>query len=195
MSMLQPHDRQSAVLWSRSILADSDTIFLDTETTGLGPRAEIVDIAVIAASGDVLLDVLVRPHRPIPIDATRIHGIRNEDVMDAMSWCDVVEILGPILVDRQVVVYNATFDQTMVHQCCDRIGVPSPTASWLCAMRAYAAFRGERGRGPGGHRWHSLPNAAAAFGLRPGGHRARADAEVCRQVVVAMAESVGDWAN
>jgi DNA polymerase III epsilon subunit-like protein len=189
MSVMAPNDRQSAVMWSRSVISVAETVFLDTETTGLGPGAEIVDIAVVSATGDVLLDVLVRPNHPIPVEATRIHGISNADVITAASWCDVFEMLAPILEHRQIVVYNASFDRTMVRQCCDRVGVPIPTATWLCAMKAYAAFREERGRGRGGHRWHSLPNAAAAFGLRPGGHRALADAEVCRRVVMAMAQT------
>jgi len=190
MSVIAPNDRQSAVLWSRTLVTATETIFLDTETTGLGPAAEIVDIAVVTATGEVLLDVLVRPSRPIPADATRIHGITNHDVARAPEWCDVIEILMPILRERQIVVYNALFDQTMVRQCCDRIGAPFPLASWLCAMKAYAAFYG--GSGGGRNRWHSLPKAAAAFGLQPGGHRALADAEVCRRVVLAMSETEPD---
>jgi DNA polymerase-3 subunit epsilon len=189
MSLIAPNDRQSAVLWSRSIFAANETVFLDTETTGLGPAAEIVDIAVISATGEVLIDVLVRPDRPIPYEATRVHGIRDQDVQTAAPWCDVFEFIAPILAHRQIVVYNASFDHGMVRQCCERVGALFPTATWVCAMKAYAAFREERGRGRGGHRWHSLPNAAAAFGLRPGGHRALADAEVCRRVVLAMAQS------
>jgi DNA polymerase-3 subunit epsilon len=167
----------------------ADAVFLDTETTGLAATAEIVDIAVISVSGEVLVDALVRPVRGIPREATRIHGIRDEDVALAPSWEEVLPRLRAVLVDRLVVVYNAGFDRAMVRQCCDRAGAVLPRATWQCAMKAYAAYRQEPSRGRSCYRWHSLPDAAAAFGLRSGGHRALADAEVCRRVVAAMAET------
>ena len=67
---------------------DPRVIYLDTETTGFGPRAEIVDIAAVSAAGEVLLESLVQPTRRIPADATRVHGITNADVKDAPAWCD-----------------------------------------------------------------------------------------------------------
>jgi DNA polymerase III subunit epsilon len=188
MELESPRDRRSAVAWARSVLSGSSTVFLDTETTGLGFGAEIVDVAVIAASGEVIADLLVRPLRRIPSEATRIHGITDEDVAGAPCWSDALEVLRPLLADRDIVVYNVAFDRTMLRQCCERIGAVVPRAGWHCAMKAYAAYRQEQVRGRAGFRWHSLPVAAASFGLRPGLHRARDDAEVCRQVVLAMAE-------
>ena len=44
-------DRQSAVLWARGLLDSGDVLFLDTETTGLGPQAEIIDLAIVATTG------------------------------------------------------------------------------------------------------------------------------------------------
>lgn len=166
-----------------------ESVFLDTETTGLGATAEIVDIAVISARGEVLVNALVKPARRIPIAATQIHGIKDEDVRQAPTWEQTMLLLRSVLLGRLVVVYNVGFDRTMVRQCCDRCGAVMPHATWHCAMKAYAAYRQERSHGRSGYRWHSLPNAAAAFGLAPGGHRALADAEVCRRVVAAMAET------
>lgn len=184
-----PYDRRSAVDWARTVMEVAETVFLDTETTGLGASAEIVDVAVISASGEVLVNALVKPGRRIPVEATQIHGIRDEDVAFAPSWEEVIPLVRSVLLDRLVVVYNVGFDRTIVQQCCDRCGVVMPRATWQCAMKAYAAYRQEPSRGRSGFRWHRLPDAAAAFGLVPGGHRARADAEVCRQVVAAMAET------
>lgn len=56
----------------------SNYIILDTETTGLDNTAEIVEISVINDQGEVLLDTLIKPTKPIPGDATAIHGITNE---------------------------------------------------------------------------------------------------------------------
>ena len=183
MDLETPIDRASAIAWARSVLMRDETVFLDTETTGLGRGAEIVDIAVVTASGEVLVDLMVRPFGRIPFEATQIHGISDEDVAGAPCWSDALDLLRPILFDREIVVYNVGFDRTMLRQCCDRIGALVPRAGWHCAMKAFAAYRQERVRGRPGFRWHSLPAAAAWFGLPAGGHRALADAEVCRRVV------------
>ena len=68
---------------------DATPVFLDTETTGLNDLAEIVEISILDDDGLVLLDTLVRPRRPIPADAIRIHGIRNEMVAEALLAADM----------------------------------------------------------------------------------------------------------
>jgi DNA polymerase III epsilon subunit-like protein len=188
----QPIDRWSAIRWSRSLLAQERTIFLDTETTGLGRDSEIVEIAIVAVDGTVILDTLVKPHRPIPADATRIHGITDLMVARAPDWCDLLGVLRGLIATRPVVVYNAEFDRRMVRQCCERLGESLPLGDWHCAMRAYAAFREERTTGSRDYRWHKLSEATASLGVSVGGHRALGDAAACRQVVAAIAADGSD---
>jgi DNA polymerase III epsilon subunit-like protein len=53
--------RAKAIAWAIGVIDDPRVIYLDTETTGFGPRAEIVDIAVVSAAGEVVLESLVQP--------------------------------------------------------------------------------------------------------------------------------------
>jgi DNA polymerase-3 subunit epsilon len=54
---------------------DRYSVVLDTETTGLGHDAEIIEIAIICAfSGKTFINTLVKPRNPIPPSATAIHG-------------------------------------------------------------------------------------------------------------------------
>jgi DNA polymerase-3 subunit epsilon len=160
---------------------------LDTETTGFGSRAEIVDIAVVSAAGDVVLESLVQPSRRIPADATAIHGITNADVRDAPAWCDLYDELLRVLAGRRIIVYNVIFDRQMVNQACDRYTLAAPAADWECAMRRYAGFHGNWDPGKRWYRFQKLEHAVLTFGARPGGHRAAADAFACRAVVLGMA--------
>ena len=41
-------------------------LFLDTETTGLDERDEVVELAVINVRGEVLVGTLIKPVNPIP---------------------------------------------------------------------------------------------------------------------------------
>jgi DNA polymerase-3 subunit epsilon len=179
--------RERAIGWAREVVADPSVVYLDTETTGLDGQAEIVDIAVVSGDGKVLLDTLVRPVRRIPLVASGVHGIRDADVAGAPTWEEVFQEFGRVTAGRRIVVYNADFDRRIVAQCCDQYALAFPESSWQCAMRAYAEFCAEPGRS-GGFKWHRLDLAASRFGVSPGGHRALADAIVCRLVVSGMAQ-------
>jgi DNA polymerase III subunit epsilon len=179
--------RTKAITWAMAAIDDPRVIYLDTETTGFGPRAEIVDIAVVNAAGEVLLESLVQPNRRIPADATAIHGITNADVKNAPAWCELYEDLLRVLAGRRVIVYNVIFDRQMVNQACDRYSLPAPAADWECAMRKYAGFYGNWDAGKRWYRFQKLERAVLAFGAEPGGHRAAADAIACRAVVLGMA--------
>src|SRR5215203_5504380 len=180
-------ERTKAITWAMGVMEDPRVIYLDTETTGFGPRAEIVDIAVVSSVGEVVLESLVQPTRRITADATAIHGITNADVKDAPAWCDLYEDLQRALAGRRIIVYNVIFDRQMVNQACDRYALAAPAADWECAMRKYAGFYGNWDPGKRWYRFQKLERAVLAFGAEPGGHRAAADAFACRAVVLGMA--------
>lgn len=89
-------------------------VFIDVETTGLSPTKDaIVQVSALRFFGKKAIDGLnsyVNPCRPIPKEATKIHGITDDKVKDSPSIDEIKEpfmnlIKGPILVG-----YNATFD-------------------------------------------------------------------------------------
>jgi len=166
-----------------------DVLYLDTETTGLGDRDEVLDIAVVDNAGRVLLDTLVKPRGSIPRDSIAIHGIDDAKVRDAPTWPDVYPLLTDLLRNyRHLVVYNADFDRRLIGQSCAAHALTPPLARWHCAMKRYAAFAGERNLRFGGYRWVNLSQAVQRLNvtLTPD-HRAVSDARACRAVVRAMA--------
>jgi DNA polymerase III subunit epsilon len=183
--------RAEAARWAAQVATRPEVVYLDTETTGFGSRAEIVEIAVIGADGAVLLDTLVRPDGRIPHEAFMIHGIDDGMVAAAPRWAEVCPLLAGALRERRVVVYNAAFDLQMVNQANQRCGAALYPASWECAMLRYAAFAGEWNSKYGNYRWHRLDVALATFGGTRSGHRAAADAQACRHVVLGMSMAAG----
>ncbi len=80
--------KASASQWARDLLARPahSWVLLDTETTGLGDQAEVVQIGVINGAGKVLVDNrLVKPTLPIDPGAEAIHHISNAMVVDGYS--------------------------------------------------------------------------------------------------------------
>lgn len=185
--MVVETDRQAVVRWAALMAADPGVRYLDTETTGLGDDAEIVEIAILDGAGNILLNTLIRPNRRIPPDATRLHTITNAMVRDAPGWPEIYFETLRLLAGHTCVVYNADFDRRILEQVNREHGLEPLRATWHCAMKQYAAFAGVRHPRYGDYRWHKLEQAAAAFNIPLAAHRARADAEACRSLVRAMA--------
>jgi DNA polymerase-3 subunit epsilon len=188
LTAAQRRARAGVISWASQRISDPATLFLDTETTGLGACAEIIDIAVVDAAGNVLLDTLIEPINPIPPETTRVHGLTDRDVAGAPLWIEVYPVLAELMRNRPVVVYNAAFDRRMIRGCCASFGFPEENWEWHCAMLQYARFAGVRSSHRRNRfRLHKLSDALAAFGLPAGTHRALSDAAACRNLVHALA--------
>jgi DNA polymerase III epsilon subunit-like protein len=190
--MLPAHARQAAILLARQKIA-LKPIFLDTETTGLGPGAEIVDICLLEHDGGVLIDTLVKPVAMIPADATRVHGITNAMVAHAPTWKEVWPQVAAALGGRQAAIYNMAYDVRLMQQSHrqHRLQWSDPGAQFFCIMELYAQFNGAWDRRHGSFRFQSL--AAAGEQCRIAllnSHRARADAALAREVLRYMASRV-----
>src|SRR4030067_3612591 len=85
-------------------------VFLDTETTGLREKSEIIEICVLDSDGSILIDTLVHPRNSIPLDAIHLHGITKEMVQYAQSWLHVWPKVESVLNGRNVGIYNTEFD-------------------------------------------------------------------------------------
>lgn len=166
-------------------------VILDTETTGLDSSAEIVEISIIEESGRVLLDTLVKPIKPIPAEATAIHGITNDMVATAPSWADIHERVAEIVTSKPLVIYNADYDLRLMAQTASQYGLTPIETEAGCAMLTYAKFYGDWNDYKGSYRWQRLTNAAAQQGVVIDGqaHRALADVKMTLGVIKAMATS------
>jgi DNA polymerase III epsilon subunit-like protein len=157
-----------ATAWSQPGRA----VIVDTETTTLYGR--IVQIAVIdAATGDTLLDTLVNPETLIHPEAEAIHGISETDVAHAPRWDRVLPAFEAAVAGRQILAYNAEFDQSVIIGHTRAVGqTPGPWAAnarWGCLMVTCSDWEGIT-------RWMKLE----------GGHDALADCRAARRVLDEM---------
>jgi DNA polymerase-3 subunit epsilon len=178
----QQTDQEQASDWARKLLARTDVVILDTETTGLHGSAEIVQIAIIDLTGAVLLDTLVKPLRPIPMDATHIHGITDVMVDSAPTFDVLAPQLRELLSGLTCVVYNASFDERMLEQSARAreltYEVPIFAADYTCAMEMWSQYVGAWSSYHQSYTWQKLPG---------GDHSALGDACACLAVLRQMA--------
>lgn len=184
--------RQAAIALAREKIA-LKPVYLDTETTGLDPQAEIVDICVLDHDGTVLVDTLVRPVAPIPADATRVHGLTNAMVAGAPTWREVWPLVAAALKSRLVGIYNMEYDRRLMRQSHRQHGLhwAEPEAEFFCIMEAYAQFYGKWDARRGAYRFQRLEEAGRQCNLSlPNSHRAKPDTDLARAVLAHMAHSV-----
>ena len=181
--------QQEAVKQARDLVARGP-LYLDTETTGLGTRSEIIEISIIDDHGAVRFDSLVRPRDRIELDAIRIHGITQEMVSDAPLWNEVWPPIETILDGKLVGIYNRDFDLRLMKQSHQRYWMPwrVQEENFFCIMRLYARFRGDWDTRRGDYRWHSLEAAGRQSRIQlPNSHRATDDARLARELLHFMA--------
>jgi DNA polymerase III subunit epsilon len=115
-------------------------IFVDTETTGLEERDEVIELALVPFDYErdtgaiVAVDVartlsgLRQPSFPIPGDAARVHGITDAHVAGATISDDAV---CAVIEDAHLIVaHNAAFDRPMVEKHWPMF----ETKHWACSL-------------------------------------------------------------
>lgn len=193
-ALLTMTSRAQAITLARQWLGASP-IFLDTETTGLSPDAEICEIALLDHEGTVILATLIKPTVPIPRDATRIHGITNADVRGEPAFAEAWPVIAKQLATRTVIIYNSDFDLRLIRQSLSAGRGPGNRAlreiEAQCAMLLYARYYGDWNDHHQLYTWQKLETAARQCGLPVPQdlHRATADAELARCLVRHMAGS------
>lgn len=173
-----------------------NAVFLDTETTGLGGKAEIIEIAIIDSTGEVLLDTYVKPTCAIEPGAAEVHGITEAMLVDASEFTAIWPRILAALRNRNVIIYNVDFDLRMIGQSAEVHGLDASPLRNLrawCAMKAYADYWGDYDYYHRNNRWQSLGKAIRQQGLAlPAGmrlHSALADAEMTRRLVLKMQDA------
>jgi DNA polymerase-3 subunit epsilon len=184
------NSRKEAAQDARRFL-DRQPLYLDTETTGTGPDAEIIEIGIIDHDGVVLVDTLVKSVGRIEPDAFRVHGITSEMLSDAPSWSEVWPKVESAISGKLVGVYNLEFDLRMMEQSHKKVWLPwsSLPGDYFCVMKLYARFYGKWNPRYGNYRWQSLENAARQCNIStPQTHRAVDDVMLTRALLHHMAE-------
>lgn len=175
-------------------LGDS-AVVLDTETTGLDQRAEVLEIGVLSLYGDVLMDQLVRPTAVESWrEAQAVHGISPEMVADAPTLAAVLPALRDVVAGKTVVVYNADYDRRLLYQSARVCGADKlewlflDEIDWRDVMDPYARFWGQAGYN-GRARWQKLTSACQQQGIVVAdSHRSIGD---CRMTLALLQKLAG----
>jgi DNA polymerase III epsilon subunit-like protein len=166
----------------RRVLRGEDWVALDIETSDLGPRAELVEIAIVDPA-EREVSTLVRPRGGIVRQAARVHRIPPEDIAAAPSFGDVAAAIRQRLARRTVLGYHVDFDRRVLWREFARAGQPAPPCRWMCLCDLMTRWTGRR---------QSLDRALQRLGLQATEPRHRAVNDALAVVALARALAACD---
>lgn len=178
----RPLDRSKSIEWAKGVLTDSERyLILDSETTGLDPTDEVIQLAVLGLDGVPRLDTFIKPlvRKQIPAGAMAIHHITMAMLANAPSYIEVAPQLKNMIGNRTIICYNADYDKRLLIQTARLCQVESVGGTWHCAMKQYARFRGEWDSRKNDYRWPRLPS---------GDHSALGDCRATLKIIETMAK-------
>lgn len=148
--------------WAKERLADTKTVIIDCETTGIlrnDPTTEIVQLTVTNTAMRPLFSMLIKPAQPMSDQLVGIHGISNDMVSESPVFPQVAKLISFILENKHVVAYNADFDIALLVHLYKKYNMAVPKFSGAsCCMDRYSEWKGEWNENKGGVRWQKLPN-------------------------------------
>jgi len=111
------------------LLTGARLVALDTETTGMSPAdgsalVEVASVTLESGAFGAEWSSLVRPGRPIPPEAVRVHGITDAMVADAAEPGAIAGRLRATCGDLPLVFHNAPFDLPFLEDLMRRSGQP-----------------------------------------------------------------------
>lgn len=115
-----------------SMLDGVTVLAVDTETTGMNPAeghrlVEVAHVAIVGGAMGAEWSSLVDPRRPIPPDASRVHGITDAMVAGAPGMAEVGRTLREACGDLPLVFHNAPFDLPFLVHLFREAGAPPLT--------------------------------------------------------------------
>jgi DNA polymerase III alpha subunit (gram-positive type) len=181
--------KENARNWAQERLADSNTVILDLESTGLlreDPETEIAQICITDVKGRQLFSMLLKPSQPMSDKVIDIHKITNEQVINQPIFPQVAKMIAFVLKRKHVIAWNMEFDWVLLTHMFQKYDIAKPEVAGLsCAMDKYSEWAGEWNNKRNSFKWQRLPNFAGTDA-----HDAFYD---CQNTLLAMRKMAGEF--
>lgn len=167
----------------------TDLLFFDFETTGVDPYNDRIVELFFHAPGGSTVHKRINPERPIPAEASEVHGITDEDVRECAPFRLYAKAAQELVEGKVLVGYNCRrFDTVLLDTELRRAGQPGLSRGADGRLNhpeidLYQIWQLEEPR--------TLAGAARRFldmDLGEDAHSAKADTEVLPKMLAAMVD-------
>lgn len=173
--------------WKNEIakLLSLDSLILDTETTGTGSNARIIELSIISIEGKLLYNQLFATDEPLPEVIPEITGITDEMLSGQPHFKDEAEKIAGIIRGKKLIGWNVSFDKRIIENefaYAGKFDLLSPIG-WEDAMELYSFSQGKP------KKWCKLIKAKEEMRIGENQeHRATAD---CMDTLAVMRSAAG----
>jgi len=116
-------------------------IVLDTETTGIDPKAghQIIEIGCVEIIDRRVTDQhyhqYIRPKKSVEAEALAIHGISNEFLADKPAFGEIIDEFWAFIAGSELIIHNAPFDLGHIDAELQRLKhAPAKTVTQSCTV-------------------------------------------------------------
>ena len=162
-------------------------ICFDTETTGLYPENgdRLIEIGCIelidGKRTSNFFHELINPERDVPEEASSIHGITTEQLIDKPKFSEIAQKLLDFFRDSPLVAHNATFDMKFVNYEFELLGHDKLKNKIIDSLiLAKSKFPGQKNNLDALCKRFNIDNSARTF------HGALLDAELLADVYIEL---------
>lgn len=171
-------------------LRDITFVAFDTETTGLiAANERVVELSGVrfTLEGEIAhFETLVDPGRPIPPEASRVHGISDADVAGQPEFAAAVGGFLDLVDGAVVLAHNAEFDVMFLAHEAERAGITLPRIPVLDTVEISRSVRSDLPN-------HKLETISKALGCpAPSYHRALADSQTLMNCFLGLVRDRAD---
>ncbi|WP_096273592.1 3'-5' exonuclease [Paucisalibacillus globulus] len=153
-------------------------VSIDFETAN-EKRSSPCAVGIVIANETEILDEyysLINPETYFNPFNIRVHGIREEHVLDAMTFSEIWPTMENYLSGNLVVAHNASFDMSVIRQTLDRDKLTYPELDYLCTANIAKQVWPDIEN-------HKLNTLADYHGIQFNHHNALEDARVAARVM------------
>ncbi|MBS9334464.1 3'-5' exonuclease [Fructobacillus sp. M1-13] len=163
-------------------------VAIDFETAS-GQRHSAVSLALVVVRNDQIVDqfyTLLKPDTPFSARNSQIHGIYEQDVVDAPSFKEIWPTIAPFFTEEKLVVaHNATFDVSVLKACLDYYDLPDAHFQVLDTLKTSRKLMTDLPN-------HKLNTVSAALDISlKNHHNALADAVACAEILIRQGQLFG----
>lgn len=162
-------------------------IYYDTETTGIrSDKDRIIELAAYDPIENRSFCEFINPGMPIPLEATKIHGISDEMVASALSFKEIGQAFAEFCPPNTVLIAhnNESFDKLFIEAEYKRSDLSIPNWIYLDSLKWSRRYRPDLPS-------HALQNLRITYGIEANNaHRALDDVMVLYQVFSQMIDDL-----